>query len=198
MRRRRLVVPRTIRPKKGRTRTTHLWSHVHDHLAELFIISRESLIFFSEMSRVLLQGHKLLRLGPWYRLELPLVETLWITRKFSAVVLKSSYTQFFSGLPDDLASIHKSGLKSEWVEGSSLYLSLNQLLYVSWKLKKKTSNSIQENNNLRKKIVEQTYHKVLSVVVDELLHPFLAVFTPYVRLNKKLHWAWLTSKRRSL
>ena len=198
MRRRRLVVPRTIRPKNGRTRTTLLWSPVHDHLAELFIISRESLIFFSEMSRVLLQGHKLLRLGPWYRLELPLVETLWITRKFSAVVLKSSYTQFFSGLPDDLASIHKSGLKSEWVEGSSLYLSLNQLLYVSWKLKKKTSNSIQENNNLRKKIVEQTYHKVLSVVVDELLHLFLAVFTPYVRLNKKLHWARLTSKRRSL
>jgi len=42
----------------------------------------------------------------------------------------------------------------------------------------KSSNSIQENNNLQKKMVEQTYHKVLSEVVDELLHSFLAVFTP--------------------
>jgi hypothetical protein len=40
-RRRRLVVPRTIRTNRGRTRTTYLWSHVHDHLAELFIIHRE-------------------------------------------------------------------------------------------------------------------------------------------------------------
>jgi hypothetical protein len=29
-------------------------SHVHDHLAELFIIRRESLVFFGEMSHVLL------------------------------------------------------------------------------------------------------------------------------------------------
>jgi len=35
-------------------------------------------------------------------------------------------------------------------------------------------------------MVEQTYHKVLSVVVDELLHPILVVFTPH------------TSKKRSL
>jgi hypothetical protein len=33
------------------------------------------------------------------------------------------------------------------------------------------------------------YRKVLSSVVDELLHPFLAVFTLHVRLYKKLHWA---------
>jgi hypothetical protein len=38
--------------------------------------------------------------------------------------------------------------------------------------KMKSSNSIQENNNLRKKMVEQIYQKVLSTVVDELLHPF--------------------------
>jgi hypothetical protein len=34
-------------------------------------------------------------------------------------------------------------------------------------------------------MVERTYHEVLSVVVDELLHPLLAVFTPHVRLYKK-------------
>jgi hypothetical protein len=48
------------------------------------------------------------------------------------------------------------------------------------------------------KMVEQTYNKMLSAVVDELLHPFLAVFTPHVRLLKNLHWAWLTSKSHSL
>jgi hypothetical protein len=47
-------------------------------------------------------------------------------------------------------------------------------------------------------MVEQTYHKVLSAVVNELFHPLLAVLTPYERLNKQLHWAQLTSKRRSL
>jgi len=46
-------------------------------------------------------------------------------------------------------------------------------------------------------MVEQTYHKVLSMVVDELLHPLLAVW-PHVRLHKKLNWARLTSKSRSL
>jgi hypothetical protein len=66
------------------------------------------------------------------------------------------------------------------------------------KKKIKSSNSIQENNNLQEKMVERTYHKVLSAVVNELLHPFLVVFTPHMRLHKKLHWAWLTSKSRSL
>jgi hypothetical protein len=47
-------------------------------------------------------------------------------------------------------------------------------------------------------MVEQTYHKVLSTVVNELLRPLLAVLTPHVRLNKQLHWARLTSKIRSL
>ena len=47
-------------------------------------------------------------------------------------------------------------------------------------------------------MIEQTYHEVLSMVVHELLHPLLAVLTPYVCLYKQLHWARLTSKRRSL
>jgi len=47
-------------------------------------------------------------------------------------------------------------------------------------------------------MVEQTYHEVLSAVVDKLLHPSLAIFTPHVRFHKQLYWARLTSKRRSL
>jgi hypothetical protein len=47
-------------------------------------------------------------------------------------------------------------------------------------------------------MVEQTYHEVLSTVVNKLLHPLLAVLTPHVRLHKQLHRAQLTSKRRSL
>jgi hypothetical protein len=33
-------------------------------------------------------------------------------------------------------------------------------------------------------MIERTYHKVLSMVVHELLHPLLAVLTPHVRLYK--------------
>jgi cell shape-determining protein MreD len=47
-------------------------------------------------------------------------------------------------------------------------------------------------------MVEQTYQEVLSMVVNELLRPFLAVLTSHVRLHKQLHRAQLTSKRRSL
>jgi len=126
-----------------------------------------------------------------------MVETLRVAYKFSIIVLESLYTRFLSGPPNDPASIHKSKSKFGWVEGSSSYLSLNRLLYVSWKLKKKSSYSIQENNNLWNKIVERTYHEVLSAVVDELLHFLLAIFTPHVCLHKQLHWARLTPKRCS-
>jgi len=34
-------------------------------------------------------------------------------------------------------------------------------------------------------MVERTYHEVLSASVNKLLHPFLVVFTPHVRLHKK-------------
>jgi len=47
-------------------------------------------------------------------------------------------------------------------------------------------------------MVEQTYHEVLRTVVNELLHPLLAILTPQVCLHKQLHRARLTSKRRSL
>jgi hypothetical protein len=47
-------------------------------------------------------------------------------------------------------------------------------------------------------MVEQTYHEMLSTVINELLHPLLAVLTPHVRFHKQLHQARLTSKSRSL
>jgi hypothetical protein len=47
-------------------------------------------------------------------------------------------------------------------------------------------------------MIERTYHEVLSTVGHELLHPFLAVLIPHVRLYKQLYWARFTSKRRSL
>jgi len=63
---RRPVVPRTKRQKRRRSCIiTHLRSNVHDHLAELFKICRESLI-------LLFQGHKLLRLGARYWLGAPI------------------------------------------------------------------------------------------------------------------------------
>jgi hypothetical protein len=117
--RRRLVVSRIIRPKRECTRITHLWYHVHDHLMVLFIISVESRSYFSV--RWVIYCCK---------------ATLRAVRKFSVIVLECPYTRFLSGLPDDPVSIHKSGSKPGWVEGSSSYLSLNRLLYVSWKLKK--------------------------------------------------------------
>ena len=47
-------------------------------------------------------------------------------------------------------------------------------------------------------MVKRTYHKVLSAIFHELLHPLLEVFTPHMCLYKQLHWARLTSKRCSL
>jgi hypothetical protein len=51
---------------------------------------------------------------------------------------------------------------------------------------RKSNHHIQfnKNNNLQNKMVEQTYHKVFSTVVNELLRPLLAVLTLHVRLNK--------------
>jgi hypothetical protein len=68
---------------------TALWCHVHDYLAKLFIICREFLVFLGEMSRVLLQGHELLRLGAryWWGASNGW-DTLRDACKFSAVVLK--------------------------------------------------------------------------------------------------------------
>jgi len=126
-RRKKLVVPGTIRPKKSRTCITTLWCHVHDHLAKLFIIRQELLVFFCDMAVCCQAMNSLYWVldNDW---ELPTIEILRAAHKFSVIVLESLYTRFLSGPPNDPTSIHKSGSKSEWVEGSSPYLSLNRLL----------------------------------------------------------------------
>jgi len=126
--------------------------------------------------------------------ELPTVETLQVDHKFSAAVLESPHTRFFSGPPNDPTSIHLH------LDGSKdrPHISPSTSYYRSPDFFFKSSYSIQENSNLQNKMIERTYHEVLSMVVHELLHPLLAVLTPHMRLYKQLHWTWLTSKRRSL
>ena len=80
---------------------THLWSYVHDDLAELFIIRRELLILLGEIICVLFQGHNLLKLGAQYWLGAPNGWDTTVARKLSAIVLESPYTWFLSGPPDD-------------------------------------------------------------------------------------------------
>ena len=43
-------------------------------------------------------------------------------------------------------------------------------------------------------MVEQTYHEMLSTIVNALLHALLVVLTPNVRLHKEFHRARLTSR----
>jgi hypothetical protein len=130
--------------------------------------------------------------------ELPTVETLRDARKFSAVVLESPYTRFYR--------VHQTILPPSTnpdrnPDGSKdcPHISPSTGYYRSPENKKRNHHiQFNKNNNLRNKMVEQIYHKVLSAVVNELLRPILVVLTPHVRLNKQLHWARLTSKRRSL
>jgi len=131
---RRLAVPETIRPKTEWTRTTHLWSHVHDHLSELFIIRRESFIFFSEMGRMLLQ-RELPRLGTWYRLRAP---SGWDTTG-RPQVLGRSVKEFVH--PISIGSTRWSCLHPQIRIEIGCYMS-------SRNKNPKSSNSIQENNNL--------------------------------------------------
>jgi len=179
---RRLVVPKTIRPKRSCTSiVTHLWSHLHDYLTELIIIRRELLI-------LLFQRNELLRLGVryWWR-----ASNCWDT---------TSRTQVFSrsvGEPVDLifiGSTKRSRLHPQiwieiWMGRRIVPISLPQPAIIGIlkiPLVKKSSNAIQdaiqENNNLQNKMNERTYHEVLSTVVHELLHSLLAVLTPYMRL----------------
>jgi hypothetical protein len=83
---------------------------------------------------------------------------------------------------------------------SIIPVSLPQPIIIGFLKIKIKNHHIQFNkyNNLQNKMVEQTYHEILSTVVNELLLPLLAVLTPHVRLHKQLHRARLTSKRRSL
>ena len=135
--------------------------------------------------------------------ELPTVETLRVERKLSAVVLESPKNYFYrihQTIPPPSTNLDRN------LDGSTdcPHISPSTDYYRSPEnsIGKKSSNAIQdaiqENNNLQNKMNERTYHEVLSTVVHELLHPFLAVLTPHMRLYKQLHWTRFTSKRRSL
>jgi hypothetical protein len=125
-----------FRPKRRRrTCITTLWCHVYDHLAKLFMICFELCILRSRWSYFSVSWAVCCRKATnslyWVldtNWELPMIDTLRVARKFSAVMLESPYTRFLSGSPDDPTSIHKSKSKSEWVEGLSPYISLNRLL----------------------------------------------------------------------
>jgi hypothetical protein len=68
------------------------------------------------------------------------------------------------------------------------HISPSTSYYMSSKIKKKSSYSIQENNNLQNKMVERIYYEVFSAVVDKLLHP-LWWSSLVTCLLKQLHWA---------
>jgi hypothetical protein len=133
---------------------------------------------------MLFQGHELLRLGARYWLGAP---NGWDTTGRPQVLDRSV------GEPVHLifiGSTRQSYLHPQirieiQMDRRIVLISLPQLaIIVSWKLKKKSSYSIQENNNLWNKMIERMYHEVLSMIVHELLHPLLAVLTPHVHLYK--------------
>jgi hypothetical protein len=51
------------------------------------------------------------------------------------------------------------------------------------KIKKKIIIFNSKKYNLWNKMIERTYHEVLSMVVHKLLHPLLVVLTPHVSLQ---------------
>jgi len=131
------------------------------------------------------------------------VSTQW-TPQTGCPILMESVDPIFIG-STRWSNLHPQIWIEIWMGRRIVLISLPQLAIIGL-LKipsvKKSSNAIQgaiqENNTLQNKMNERTYHKVLSMVVHELLHPLLAVLTPYMRLYKQLHWTRLTSKRRSL
>ena len=155
-------------------------------------------VFFGELSRVLLQGHELLRLGARYWLGAP---NGWNTTG-RLQVLGCSVGEPVN--PIFIRSTRRSNLhpqiRIEFRKGQRIVpISLPQPAIIGLlEMKKEIIFNSIKNNNLRNKMVERTYHKVLSAVVNELLHPLLTVLTPHVRLYKQLHSTRLMSKRRSL
>jgi hypothetical protein len=147
---------------------------------------------------MLLQGRELLRLGGPYRLQAP---NVWDTTSHLQVSRGVEEFVHLISIGSTRWSYLHPQIRIEIQVGRRIVpVSLPQSAVICLlEIKKmKSSNLIQVNNNLQKKMVERTYHKVLSAVVNKLLHLFLAVFTLHVRLHKKLHWAWLMSKSCSL
>jgi hypothetical protein len=103
--------------------------------------------------------------------EHPMVEALWVIHKFSAVLLKSPYN-------------HKSGSRSEWVEGLFIYLSFSRLLYLGILERKNKFIKFKEIITYEKSGWKPTYHKVLSSAIHELLHLFFVIITSYMHFKK--------------
>jgi hypothetical protein len=121
-----------------------------------------------------------------------MVETLWVIHKSLAVMLERSYIQFLSGPTDNPASNYKFGSRSEWINH---HISPSTGCYMH---SRKKSQQILKNNNLRKKNLKTTYHKVLSSTIHELVNPFLVIINSHVCFHKKLHQAWFASKNYNL
>jgi len=151
------------------------------------------------MSRVLLQGHELLRLGARYWLGAP---NSWDTTGHPQVLGHS----IGEPVHPIFYRVHQTILPSSTnpdrnPDGSKdrPHISPSTGYYRSPENKNRNHHiQFKKNNNLWNKMIERTYHEVLNAIVNELLHPLLVVFTLYVRLYKQLHWTRLTSKRRSL
>jgi hypothetical protein len=151
------------------------------------------------MNRVLLEGHELLRLGAQYWLGAP---NGWDTIGRPQVLSRSVREPVH---PIFIGSTRRSNLHPQiqieirmgW-RIVPIYLPQPAIIGLMKMKKVIIIFNKNKNNNLQNKMVEQTYYKVLSTVVNELLRPLLAVLTLHVRLNKQLHWSWLMSKRRSL
>jgi hypothetical protein len=117
----------------------------------------------------------------------PTIETLWAIHKSSDIVFEISYTWFLLGLPNNSVTNHKFESSLWWVKESSMYLSFNQLLYVSWK---KLANS--KNNNLQKNIYwnsimsQSVELNIISWLSTRYRTCFLTVIISHVCLYEKL------------
>jgi len=110
------------------------------------------------MSYVLLQGHELLRLDGRYWLGAP---NGWDITGHPQVIDHSVEEPIHLIF---IRSTWRSYLHPQiWIGRRIVPISLSQLAIIGL-LKMK-------NNNLQNKMVEQTYHKVLSATCNELLHP---------------------------
>jgi len=151
-------------------------------------------VFVGELSRVLLQGHELLRLGApngWNTTGRPQVVGRSVGEPVNLIFIGFTWR----------SNLHPQ-IRIEFRMGQNIApISLPQPIIIGLlKLKKKSNHHIQFNkhNNLQNKMGEQTYHEMLRTIINELVRPLLAVLTSHVRLHKQLHRARLKSKRRSL
>ena len=101
----------------------------------------------------------------------------WTTAFHQFKLITTTLSSFTDGLIPSVKAIKSVGEKHTdgFTDGSDPSVKQSSVNPIS------VANSVQ-NNNLQNKMNERTYHEVLSTVVHELLHPFLAVLTPHMRL----------------